>query len=66
VLGGSLVSSAIAGQPERAAGCRTERQSAGILGVAYCRDALHRGWPRMVDDQILKGHDTQLTVDHVE
>ena len=40
--------------------------SAGILAVAHRRNALHRSWPWMIDDQILEGHDAQLTADHVE
>lgn len=40
--------------------------SEGIVGVAHRRDALDRGGPWIVDDQILEGHDAQLTPNHVE
>ena len=40
--------------------------SAGSLGVAHRRDALHGGGPWIVDDQVLEGHDAQPTANHVE
>ena len=40
--------------------------SAGTVGVAHRRNALDRGGPWIVDDEILEGHDAQLTPNHVE
>jgi hypothetical protein len=45
---------------------RSGLMSAGILGVAHRRDALDRGGPWIVDDQVLEGHDAQPTANHVE
>jgi hypothetical protein len=45
---------------------RSGLMSAGILGVAHRRDALDRGGPWIVDDQVLKGHDAQPIASHVE
>jgi hypothetical protein len=36
------------------------------LGVAHRGDALDRGGPWMVDDQILERYNAQLAADHVE